>query len=144
MSWLPQRWRTQRNAIRHANCRIQWVIKILNATCTSPWGVCLLECLFQPTTQLSLGRSRSRVSLEWRHVNLRRNNLSGLLGVKSQELLEVNRPSVDTCLLLTNKTGTKGATSNTIETRLLRWKGRFSSISIGPPISQDYPLNLSI
>ena len=35
MSWFPQRWRTQRNAIRHANCRIQWVIKSLNATCTS-------------------------------------------------------------------------------------------------------------
>ena len=35
MSWLPQRWRTQRNAIRHANCKIQWVIKTLNATCTS-------------------------------------------------------------------------------------------------------------
>ena len=45
MSWLPQRWRTQRNAIRHANCKIQWVIKILNATCTSfgeyvCWSVC--------------------------------------------------------------------------------------------------------
>ena len=23
MSWLPQRWRTQRNAIRHANCKIR-------------------------------------------------------------------------------------------------------------------------
>jgi len=45
MSWLPQRWRTQRNAIRNANCKIQWVIKILNATCTSLgkyvcWSVC--------------------------------------------------------------------------------------------------------
>jgi len=47
MSWLPQRWRTQRNAIRHANCKIQWVIKTLNASCTSP-EVCLLECLFYP------------------------------------------------------------------------------------------------
>jgi len=28
----------------------QWVIKTLNATCTSLWGVCLLECLFIPTT----------------------------------------------------------------------------------------------
>ena len=45
MSWLPQRWRTQRNAIRHANCEIQWVIKTLNASCTSfgeyvCWSVC--------------------------------------------------------------------------------------------------------
>jgi len=47
MSWLPQRWRTQRNAIRHANCKIQWVIKTLNASCTSS-EVCLLECLFYP------------------------------------------------------------------------------------------------
>jgi len=30
-----QRWRTQRNAIRNANCRIPWVIKSLNAHCAS-------------------------------------------------------------------------------------------------------------
>ena len=58
MSWLPQRWRTQRNAIRHANCRIQWVIKTLNATCTSLWGVCLLECLFIPITYLLVVKDR--------------------------------------------------------------------------------------
>jgi len=49
MSWLPQRWRTQRNAIRHANCTIQWVIKTLNATCTS-FGeyVCSSVCSSPP------------------------------------------------------------------------------------------------
>jgi len=46
MSWLLYRWRTQRNVIRNANCRIQWVIKTLNATCTSFeeyvfWSICL-------------------------------------------------------------------------------------------------------
>ena len=35
MSRLSQRWRTQRNAIRSANCRIQWIIKFLNAYCAS-------------------------------------------------------------------------------------------------------------
>jgi len=35
MSWLSRRWRTQRNAIRHANCKIQRVIKSLNATCAA-------------------------------------------------------------------------------------------------------------
>ena len=35
ISWLLQRWRTQRNAIRNANCRIPWVIKSLNAHCAS-------------------------------------------------------------------------------------------------------------
>ena len=35
MSRLSQRWRTQRNAIRNANCRIQWIIKSLNAYCAS-------------------------------------------------------------------------------------------------------------
>jgi len=54
MSWLPQRWRTQWNAIRHAICRIQWVIKTLNATCTSS-EVCLLESLFIPTYQSLFG-----------------------------------------------------------------------------------------
>ena len=38
MSWIPQRWRTQRNVIRNANCRTSWIIKILNAHCT--FGSC--------------------------------------------------------------------------------------------------------
>ena len=33
MSRFPQRWRTQRNAIRNANCKTSWIIKILNAHC---------------------------------------------------------------------------------------------------------------
>ena len=44
MSWLPQRWRTQRNAIRNANCKTSWIIKILNAHCASILGACLFEC----------------------------------------------------------------------------------------------------
>jgi hypothetical protein len=46
MSRLPQRWRTQRNAIRNANCNISWIIKILNAHCASGIfpGACLFEC----------------------------------------------------------------------------------------------------
>ena len=48
MSRLPQRWRTQRNAIRNANCKTSWIIKILNAHCAS--GICpvayLSECLW--------------------------------------------------------------------------------------------------
>jgi len=33
ISWFSQRWRTQRNAIRNANCKTQWIIKTLNANC---------------------------------------------------------------------------------------------------------------
>ena len=47
MSWIPQRWRTQRNAIRNANCRTQWIIKSLNAHCASgyPWEhACFSVC----------------------------------------------------------------------------------------------------
>ena len=33
ISWLSQRWRTQWNAIRNVNCRIQWIIESLNAYC---------------------------------------------------------------------------------------------------------------
>jgi hypothetical protein len=33
ISWFSHRWRTQRNAICHANCRIQWIIESLNANC---------------------------------------------------------------------------------------------------------------
>ena len=61
MPWLPQRWRTQRNAIRHANCKIQWVIKTLNATCTSfgkyvCWSVCSIP------TKEEIPRSRQSFS----------------------------------------------------------------------------------
>ena len=45
MSRLAHRWRTLRTAIRNANCRIQWVIEILNAYCT--FGLCLEVCLYQ-------------------------------------------------------------------------------------------------
>ena len=54
MSRFPQRWRTQRNAIRNANCKTSWIIKILNAHCAS--GIfpvaCLPECLYNPTQHL--------------------------------------------------------------------------------------------
>ena len=60
MSWLPQRWRTQRNAIRHANCKNQWVIKILNAPCTSLGEyVCWSVCSSPPTLPSS---KKKRVS----------------------------------------------------------------------------------
>ena len=45
MSRLAHRWRTLRTAIRNANCRIQWVIEILNAYCT--FGLDLEVCLYQ-------------------------------------------------------------------------------------------------
>ena len=50
MSRFPQRWRTQRNAIRNANCKTSWIIKILNAHCA--FGIfpeaCLSEFLWNP------------------------------------------------------------------------------------------------
>ena len=45
MSWLPPRWRTQQNAIRNVNCRIQWIIRLLNAN--GALGISLRECMFQ-------------------------------------------------------------------------------------------------
>ena len=54
MSRLPQRWRTQRNAICNANCKTSWIIKILNAHCAS--RICLVACLSECLwTQLSIG-----------------------------------------------------------------------------------------
>lgn len=44
ISWLVHRWRTQQNAIRSVNCRIQWIIESLNANCASGYSrehVCL-------------------------------------------------------------------------------------------------------
>jgi len=34
MSWFPPRWRTRQDALRDANCRIQWIINSSNATGT--------------------------------------------------------------------------------------------------------------
>ena len=50
MSRLPQRWRTQRNAIRNANCKTSWIIKILNAHCAlrKCLRAYLFECLYTP------------------------------------------------------------------------------------------------
>ena len=50
MSRFPQRWRTQRNAIRNANCKTSWIIKILNAHCAFGFYpvACLSECLWTP------------------------------------------------------------------------------------------------
>ena len=55
ISGFPQRWRTPRNAIRNANCRIKWVIKSLNANCCSRFlaGACLVQTL-STTITLSL------------------------------------------------------------------------------------------
>ena len=44
ISWLSDRWRTQRNAIRSVNCRNTWIIESLNAYCARGFGqehVCL-------------------------------------------------------------------------------------------------------
>ena len=80
MSWLPQRWRTQRNAIRNANCRIQWIIKPLNASCASGicLGACVTECLSHPSPHgvhspvavESAARAGSLMAGSWRQVKL--------------------------------------------------------------------------
>ena len=48
MSRLPQRWRTQQNAIRLTNCKFSWIIKILNAHCTARFYLMVYfsECLW--------------------------------------------------------------------------------------------------
>ena len=50
MSRLPQWWWTQRNAIRNANCKTSWIIKILNAHCAlrKCLRAYLFECLYTP------------------------------------------------------------------------------------------------
>ena len=66
MSRLAHRWRTLRTAIRNANCRIQWVIEILNAYCT--FGLCLEVCLYQcPYNKLAFLFLCSQ-GLKWQNV----------------------------------------------------------------------------
>ena len=67
MSRLAHRWRTLRTAIRNANCRIQWVIEILNAHCT--FGLYLEVCLYQcPYIKLVF---LFLCSQDWRWQNVR-------------------------------------------------------------------------
>ena len=49
ISWLSQRWRTQRIAISSVNCRISWIIESLNAHCAFWYPgkhACLRICLY--------------------------------------------------------------------------------------------------
>ena len=76
ISWFSQRWRTQRNAIRSANCKTQWIIKILNANC-APWlslGACFFENQFQFNSNtlrvLSWSSSQQSVTLLTWYVSL--------------------------------------------------------------------------
>ena len=155
MSWLPQRWRTQRNAIRHANCRIQWVIKTLNATCTSLWGVCLLECLFIPITYLLVvkdrlvRRSRRRLCCYLpTHPSASDDNYA--LGVSQEALSSLvfnkwkndYRPFFRYFCFATKDRWKAWRHEKTHVFHF--YEKRDCALSIGPPISQDYPLNLSI
>ena len=148
MSWLPQRWRTQRNAIRHANCRIQWVIKTLNATCTSLWGVCLLECLFIPITYLLVvkdrlvRRSRRRLCYTTHTSATDDNNALGVSQETLSSLVLINEKTI-IVLFFGRKTRWKAWRHE--KTHVFHfYEKRDCAFSIGPPISQDYPLNLSI
>lgn len=63
MSRFLQRWRTQRNAIRNANCTISESSKLWTQLAL-PCGVCLLECLWIPHTLSSCHGSTSRRTFE--------------------------------------------------------------------------------
>jgi len=56
---FSQRWRTLRTAIRNANCRIQWIIESLNATC----ALCII---IQEHTSLSIAIIISTTIHGWR------------------------------------------------------------------------------
>lgn len=56
MSRFLQRWRTQRNAIRNANCTISESSKLWTQLAL-PCGVCLLECLWIPHTLLFIEKA---------------------------------------------------------------------------------------
>ena len=126
MSWLPQRWRTQWNAIRHANRRIQWVIKILNAACTS-YEVCLLECLF-----LLYPFLKGFVHRFFWNACRCKNDRQSIHADKSIINIRLKRHDVKyPCLI--------ECMNRLWFVLTLDW-----ATIIGPPISQEYPLNLSI
>ena len=128
MSWFPQRWRTQWNAIRHANRRIQWVIKILNAACTSS-EVCLLECLSfkllytpnvydEPTDFNEKGYYRNKFHHDFNENVCRWKRRLSSISDGERDVIN--------CMWTSRRMG------------LIKRQ------SFGPLIRQDYPLNLSI
>ena len=137
MSWLPQRWRTQRNAIRHANCKIQWVIKTLNAPCTSS-EVCLLECLSLPTQK----PARDFVSRL-----LAKRIYSGWVCWDEGVMPSENAPFASTRKSVSFIPKDDATSCKSEPTHCLIEHGYdrcFVNTQLGPPISQEYPLNLSI
>ena len=97
MSRLPQWWRTQRNAIRNANCRTSWIIKILNAHCAP--GKCpeayLSECSCTPLSLLdSLEVLEYDAALFLLVLHLSSNLVWLLLSTQGTRLNLVDVPSV--------------------------------------------------
>ena len=76
MSWLAQRWRTQRTAIRSVNCRIQWIIRLLNAkgaVRVSSWRhVCFsVSLLFHKWGRLSFSKL-FKALIDWQQAPAKR------------------------------------------------------------------------
>ena len=121
-----------KNAVKcDTSCELQnqWVIKTLNASCTSLYReVCLLECLFIPTIPHSLKQ--------------------GEVLNAAHRFLRKARADEKTNLITDPIQCNAGRTRDDIITRLKGNTSKLcSSISysqLGPPISQEYPLNLSI
>ena len=145
MSWLPQRWRTQRNAIRNANCNIQWVIKTLNATCTSS-EVCLLECLFIPTTKPSVFVKSAFFAYlfifnKWAKIGLDENLDKTDLVYLLWHYFFKREKRRDVKLIIVSLSSVSFL-NETMKTKKINKKTL--GAPFGSPIRQDYPLNLSI
>ncbi len=150
MSWLPQRWRTQRNAIRLANCKIKWVIKTLNASCTSFWEYVCWSVCSSPPKHHHVCLSESAVCCPLCSKQAQMEIFVSAFLHRAWEL--IIHPIRFTRGISIHSRKTMRRLCANITPHPCYVVGAISSSfckpgygnPIGPPISQGYPLNLSI
>ena len=146
MSWLPQRWRTQRNAIRNAIRMSSRIIKSLNAHCTSGncWKYASLSVrkpTSTKTTRLRFVLRRTLKLQEWFFIwlLLLHFKFRALRGYNYKHLW--NPTMVIAVLLYIYVRNEKRGSLDRHKTGALTLS---TKIPIGSQMKQEDPLNLSI
>ena len=156
MSWLPYRWRTQRNAIRHANCKTSESSKLWTHLALPLGSMSVGVSVHPHHTKIPLFRKelvvRSVVcisfngdmnELRWT-IQIETNPSYPLTFRSSPELFDQEGRDVESVY---SDCESRPPTFLRKDLNRECCKIRFSwlhSIHFGPPIRQEYPLNLSI
>jgi hypothetical protein len=150
MSWLPHRWRTQWNAIRHANCKTSessklWThLALPSGSMSVGVSVHPHQKPYSPQNSVWFLQSVACSFKVYLDVTTTQNYRSFLIFILSRGLTQEDATSNFTNNLKTYwwKLNRVFSTPSCLESLGLETNDSF--ILFGPPIRQEYPLNLSI